>query len=135
MDGMLFVAQRPPWKKFGMLWEFPGGKVEAGENLVDSLVREIREELCLDIAVRGLFRSISHREKDFSIHLHAFWCGVVGGELCLKEHIAFQWAGVPDLKMITFTRADRLLIPFLEELRELPAYSDSARGEFPPQSR
>ena len=50
-QGRLFVAQRPPWKKFGLLWEFPGGKVEPGEGLEQSLVREIKEELCLDIRV------------------------------------------------------------------------------------
>ncbi len=119
-EGRLFVAQRPPWKKFGLLWEFPGGKVEPGEGLEQSLIREIREELCLDINVHSLFKNICHDEADFEIDLHAFWCEISGGTLCLSEHVAFKWANVSELKLIDLTRADCLLIPFLENLSELP---------------
>jgi 8-oxo-dGTP diphosphatase len=121
-QGRLFVAQRPPWKKFGLLWEFPGGKVEPGEDLEQSLVREIKEELCLDIRVRGLFKKISQQEPDFAIDLHAYWCVVCGGTLRLIEHIAFMWANLSEMKLIDFTQADRLLIPFLESLREFPDF-------------
>ncbi|MFZ2447299.1 MAG: (deoxy)nucleoside triphosphate pyrophosphohydrolase [Syntrophobacteraceae bacterium] len=120
--GRLFVARRPPWKKFGLLWEFPGGKVEPGEDLRGSLAREIKEELCLDVTVRDLFRTVSHREEDFAIHLHAYWCSVRGGKLCLREHVAFRWANLSELGNIDLTGADRLLIPFLEKLPELPVY-------------
>ena len=116
--GRLFVGQRPPWKKFGLLWEFPGGKVEPGESLEQSLVREIREELCLDIVVRELFKKISRDEQDFDIDLHAYWCEICGGKLCLIEHVAFTWANLPELKRMNLTRADRLLIPFLEDKPE-----------------
>ena len=120
--GRLLVAQRPPWKKFGLLWEFPGGKVEPGEGLEESLVREIKEELCLDIRVHGLFKNISQREPDFEIDLHAYWCRIYGGTLCLLEHVAFMWAKLPELKQMDFTKADRLLIPFLEKLPEFPDF-------------
>ncbi len=120
VDGRIFVAQRPSWKKFGLKWEFPGGKVEPGERLEDSLVREIREELCLDIAVHGFFRTVSYEEKDFAIKLHAFWCCVTGGMLCLKEHAAFRWVKGPELWEIDLTGADLLLIPFLERLDDFP---------------
>ncbi len=121
-QGRLFVAQRPPWKKFGLLWEFPGGKVEPGEGLEQSLVREIKEELCLDIHVRGLFKKISQQGPDFAIDLHAYWCAICGGTLCLIEHIAFMWANLSELKQIDFTQADRLLIPFLESLSVFPDF-------------
>lgn len=121
-QGRLFVAQRPPWKKFGLLWEFPGGKVEPGEGLEQSLVREIREELCLDIRVRGLFKKISQQEPDFAIDLHAYWCAISGGTLRLTEHIAFKWADLSELKQIDFTQADRLLVPFLESLPVFPDF-------------
>ncbi len=117
-QGRLFVAQRPPCKKFGLLWEFPGGKVEPGESLEQSLIREIREELCLDIKVLGLFRTIRQQEAEPSIDLHAYWCEISGGTLCLSEHVAFMWANISELKQINLTRADRLLIPFLESLPE-----------------
>ncbi|MGA2026926.1 MAG: (deoxy)nucleoside triphosphate pyrophosphohydrolase [Syntrophobacteraceae bacterium] len=121
-QGRLFVAQRPPWKKFGLLWEFPGGKVEPGEGLEHSLVREIKEELCLNIYVRGLFKKISLQEPDFAIDLHAYWCSICGGTLRLVEHIAFMWANLSELKQIDFTQADRLLIPFLENLPVFPDF-------------
>ena len=119
-QGRLFVAQRPPWKRFGLLWEFPGGKVEPGEGLEQSLIREIREELCLDIKVRGLFRAICQQDLEPAIDLHAYWCEISGGTLCLSEHVAFMWVNVSELKQMNFTKADRLLIPFLENLPEFP---------------
>jgi 8-oxo-dGTP diphosphatase len=124
-QGRLFVAQRPPWKKFGLLWEFPGGKVEPGEGLEQSLVREIKEELCLDIHVCGLFKKISQQEPDLAIELHAYWCAINGGTLRLIEHIAFMWADLSELKRIDFTQADRLLIPFLESLPVFPDFQST----------
>jgi mutator protein MutT len=123
LQGRLFVGQRPPWKKFGLLWEFPGGKVEPGESLEQSLIREIKEELCLDIIVRDLFKKIRQEESDFEIDLHAYWCEVQGGRLCLSEHVAFMWANLSELRGINLTRADRLLIPFLESVPEFPEFS------------
>ncbi len=118
--GRVFIAQRPPWKKFGLLWEFPGGKVEPGEGRKESLVREIREELCLDIKVGDLFRTIFHEGADFKVDLHAYWCAILGGKLCLKEHVAYKWVYPSELKNFDLTQADRLLVDCLEKLTELP---------------
>jgi len=121
-EGRLLAAQRPPWKKFGLLWEFPGGKVEPGEGLEESLVREIKEELCLDIRVRGLFKEISQQGHDLEINLHAYWCEIRGGTLQLLEHVAITWANPSELKQMDFTKADRLLIDLLEKLPEFPKF-------------
>ena len=118
--GRLLLARRPPEKKFGLLWEFPGGKVEPGEGLEEALVREIREELCLDIKVGALFKAVSRREPGFEVDLHAYWCEIRVGTLCLKEHVALIWATLSELKGLALTRADCLLMPFLEELGEFP---------------
>jgi mutator protein MutT len=118
--GRLLVARRPPGKKFGLLWEFPGGKVEPGEGLEESLAREIKEELCLDIAVRDLFKTISQREPGMAVDLHAYWCEILSGSLCLHAHVALKWATIPELKDLPLTQADRLLMPFLEALSKLP---------------
>jgi 8-oxo-dGTP diphosphatase len=121
-QGRLLVAQRPPWKKFGLQWEFPGGKVEPGEGLEESIIREIKEELCLDIRVRGLFKNIYQQDRELVIDLHAFWCEICGGTLRLIEHVAFMWANISELNRMDFTKADRLLIPFLEGLPEFPDF-------------
>jgi len=120
--GKILVAQRPPWKKFGLLWEFPGGKVEPGESLEESIIREIKEELCLDIRVCGLFHSISQQEIGLEMDLHAYWCQICGGTLQLIEHVAFAWASLFELNGMNLTKADRLLIPFLQKLPELPKF-------------
>ena len=120
VQGRLFIAQRPPQKKFGLLWEFPGGKVEAGESLEDSLIREIREELCWEIRVGGLFQRIRCRLPDLSIDLYAFWCEILGGTLCLREHVAYQWTSVRELIQFGFTEVDHQLVLMLQALPELP---------------
>ncbi len=118
--GRLFIAQRPPNKKFGLCWEFPGGKVDAEESLQDCLQREIKEELNWEIEVGQLFEHICHEYEDFRIDLFAFWSRIHGGKLKLREHIACDWVSIPALRGYVFTEADRLLIERLERLASLP---------------
>ena len=127
--GRLFVAQRPPHKKFGLCWEFPGGKVEAGESLENALAREIEEELCWEIQVKELFQTVRYRRSGFGIDLHAFWCSIRGGALKLKEHVTYRWATVEELKQLNLTEPDRHLISLIGEL---PATVEKApKGAFP----
>ncbi|MGV8073965.1 MAG: (deoxy)nucleoside triphosphate pyrophosphohydrolase [Syntrophobacteraceae bacterium] len=118
--GSLFIAQRPPNKKFGLMWEFPGGKVEAGESLDAALVREIREELCWEITVEKLFQSVRCNLHGVGIDLHAFWCRICSGELCLNDHVAHAWVSVKALKSFRFTEADLQIVLSLEKLGRLP---------------
>jgi 8-oxo-dGTP diphosphatase len=119
----LFIAQRPAGKKFALMWEFPGGKVEPGESLEGSLVREIAEELCWQIRVRAFFRTVPHIQPGLAVDLHTFWCSIDGGELCLREHIAFRWVHVHELSRFGLTEADRKLVAHLEELHRLPLWN------------
>jgi mutator protein MutT len=119
--GRLFIAQRPSYKKFGLMWEFPGGKVEPGESLEESLVREIREELSWEICVHGLFKTITHESSELCIELYAFWCAIHGGALHLNEHAACSWAYPVELRTIGLTLPDLKLLSFIEELGPLPA--------------
>ncbi len=129
VQGRLFIAQRPPNKKFGLLWEFPGGKVESGESLQDSLIREIGEELCWEIQVGSLFQHLQCRLLDLNIDLYAFWCTIIRGELCLREHVAFHWAKASELRQFRFTDVDRQLVLMIAELSELP---QGSRSTHPP---
>jgi 8-oxo-dGTP diphosphatase len=119
-EGRLFIAQRPPHKKFGLLWEFPGGKVEPGESLEEALHREICEELCWEVEVGRLFRHVSHYQPELEIDLFAFWCSIKCGTLCLREHVAYTWAFPGQLREYPFTSADDKLLLFLEALERLP---------------
>jgi len=126
--GRLFVAQRASHKKFGLMWEFPGGKVEAGETLEESLAREIAEELCWEIRVGDFFRLIHHESPGLCIDLYAFWCTILGGSLCLREHAACCWASPEELRTFCLTPPDLGLLPFIENLEELPGNAgDSER--------
>ena len=127
--GRLLIAQRPAHKRFGLSWEFPGGKVEPGEGLKESLVREIREELCLEIAVGSLFRLVKYRAGDFGIDLYSYWCSIFQGKLSLQEHIAFEWVFPKDLSRFGLTNADRILVPFLEALSGLPEVPPAGQTE------
>lgn len=120
LQGRLFIAQRPPHKTSGLSWEFPGGKREAGESLEESLLREIKEELCWDIRVREFFHVAQHHNSSFKLDLHAFWCSIEGGNLCLREHVAFEWVFPRELDNYELTAADRQLVPLLLSLPQLP---------------
>jgi mutator protein MutT len=128
--GRLFIAQRPSNKKFGLCWEFPGGKVDPHESLEQCLQREIREELNWDIHVGDLFGQICHQQDDYRIDLFAFWTEISGGRLELREHVACQWVALEALRRYTFTEADRLLIAQLESLSSLPEFPSFQAAEF-----
>jgi 8-oxo-dGTP diphosphatase len=123
--GRIFIAQRPPHKTSGLCWEFPGGKVEPGEQLEEALMREIREELCWDIRVGKLFQTIRHRSNSFGIDLHAFWCSIYGGSLKLREHVACHWARIEELKRFELTEADRQLALLMEQFPGVVSEDDS----------
>lgn len=94
-------------------YEFPGGKIEAGESEADALVREISEELAMDIVVLKKFLTVEHSYPDFSLTMHSFLCEVKTRELTLTEHIDAQWLLSNELEPLDWAAAD---IPIVERL-------------------
>jgi A/G-specific adenine glycosylase len=118
-EGQLLIAQRPLDGLLGGLWEFPGGKVEAGETLPDCLKRELREELGIEVEVGELFTSVQHAFTHFKITLHAFTCRYVSGE---PQKIGVQdwvWVKPDELSKYSFGKADREVIRALDERRQM----------------
>ncbi len=95
-------------------WEFPGGKVEPGEEPADALVREIREELACDIAVTGMLQGSEPVRPGWTLRVAL--AELVDGEPIPHEHDALRWLGPEDLDDVDWLGPD---LPFLDELREI----------------
>ena len=104
-DGRLLATQRGygPWKDW---WEFPGGKVEQGEEPREALRREMQEELAVDIEVGNLVATVEYDYPDFHLSMLCFRCRVVAGRLTLLEHEAARWLSQEELDAIRWLPAD-----------------------------
>ena len=95
-------------------WEFPGGKVEAGETQEAALAREIQEELGLVIQVNAPFLTVEYEYLDFRITMHGLRCSALTHELTLHEHIAYTWLRRDQLHTLDWAAADLPLVAKLQ---------------------
>lgn len=112
-DGKFLIAQRPLDGLLGGLWEFPGGKLEDGETVTDALVREIREELGVEIRPNHPITSVKHAFTHFRITLHAYHATLISGDI---QHIGVRdhaWVTLDTLDQYAFGTADRKVIAAL----------------------
>ena len=114
-QGALLITQRHPDAHLGGLWEFPGGKREAGETFQDCLVRELREELGIEIEVGPLVESLIHAYPEKTVHLRFFRCRWKQHEPQALGCPAFKWVTAGELDDYAFPAADARL---LQKLRE-----------------
>lgn len=112
----VLITQRSAAMSQPLLWEFPGGKVEAGETEEACLVREIQEELNLIISPQQALSSSTCTYPNKTIELIPFICSLVSGEIMLLEHAALKWVAVTELRDYDWCPAD---IPIVEEYIEM----------------
>jgi len=111
--GKVLLAKRPPGGMLAGLWEFPGGKQERGESLVDCLRREIQEELEIVIDVEEEVASVEHQYTHLSITLHAFAARYRSGRARAVGCSAFEWIDVDRLENFAIPRADHRVLEAL----------------------
>jgi len=96
-------------KKF----EFPGGKMEGGETKKQTIIREIKEELNMDIIPIKELKTVEHEYPDFNLKMHSFISECLSTEVFLSEHIDYKWLSVSELETLDWAAAD---LPIVEQL-------------------
>lgn len=108
-ENRIFATQRG-YGEFKDGWEFPGGKIEAGETPEQALIREIKEELDIEIKVGELLHTVEYDYPKFHLRMHCFFCTIKSGELVLREHEAAKWLTKETLNSVEWLPADLELI-------------------------
>lgn len=113
-QGRLLITQRPQHVPHGGFWEFPGGKLETGECATSALIREIKEEVDLDILSFERLDTVSHQYADKHVQLHVFIVNKFSGIPCCKEgQPAMRWILKEDLQSQEFPEANHKIIRLL----------------------
>ena len=113
-DGQVFATQRG-YGEFQGWWEFPGGKMEAGESPQLALKREIREELDAEIEVKELLETVEWDYPNFHLTMHCFICNLLSESLHLNEHEAATWLTHETLRSVKWLPADEILLEKIAE--------------------
>ena len=114
-EGKILCVQRSGNKLeyISKKWEFPGGKVESGEELENTIKREILEELKVKIYVRDFLVQVNHEYPDFKLKMDTFICEIENGDLTLTEHIDLKWLSTSELSTLDWAAAD---VPIVAKL-------------------
>ena len=114
-EDSIFATKRG-YGEFAGGWEFPGGKIEAGETAKEALIREIMEELDTLIDVGQLIDTVEYDYPSFHLTMHCFFCSIISGDLVLKEHEAAKWLKKEELFSVDWLPADLGLIDKIKEM-------------------
>lgn len=108
-DDRIFATARG-YGEFKGLWEFPGGKIEPEETPREALIREIKEELDIEISVGDLIETVEYDYPHFHLSMDCFWCSICAGEISLKEAASARWLRVTELDEVVWLPADITLL-------------------------
>ena len=127
-ENNIFATQRG-YGEFKDGWEFPGGKIEPGETSQEALVREIKEELDIEIEVKDFLETVEYDYPTFHLSMDCFFCTIKSGELVLKEHEAAKWLTVETLDSVDWLPADQGLVEGIREYLTYPCLSNCRKSD------
>ena len=106
VDGRVLICQRPEGKQLAGLWEFPGGKVEPGETVVEALKREVKHRVGVEILPGAQISSVAHAYEHYTVELHLYDCRITLGEPAAVNVQQFRWVESAEFEDLPFTPAD-----------------------------
>ena len=112
-DDKFLIAQRNLKKAQGGLWEFPGGKIEEGETNHQTLSRELREELDINVEIGDFFYQVEHDYPDFHLSMAVFECNLISKEMKMNVHKGIKWLKPEEMMTLDWAAAD---IPVAEKV-------------------
>ena len=112
-DNKYFIAKRNKDKHLGGYFEFPGGKQDDNETLEQTAIREIKEELNVDITVDRKLGEEHYSDEKINVHLHYFFCTIIKGDIVLKEHEEAAWVSKEEFNNYNFAEGDKDIISLL----------------------
>lgn len=115
-NNKILCCQRPAHKSMGLKWEFPGGKIEEGESEEECIVREIKEELNVDIVIDDKLKSCKTELEKLIIELIPFVCSIKNAQLQTQEHERVLWLKKEELSKLDWAKPD---IPMVELIKKL----------------
>jgi 8-oxo-dGTP diphosphatase len=115
-DGRILITQRSARMKMPLKWEFPGGKVEKGEDGERAIIREIKEELDLDIKILKTHIPYEHNYPGFTLFMMPYEAEIIGGDLFLKEHRTYAWVRPNELPSFDFSEGDLEIVRRLTQI-------------------
>lgn len=116
-DGRVLTAKRSETMSMAHKWEFPGGKIRAGESREDCILREIMEELAMAVSIRGALTPCTHDYGNVTVTLYPFVCVIEEGTPVCREHSAIAWLFPEDLPSLDWAEADIPVVrAYLENL-------------------
>ena len=114
-QGKILIDRRLDKGDMAGLWEFPGGKIEPGETVEDCVIREIKEEINLDVRVGDRLMFIEHDYPKFKVSLHVYWCKYISGEPQALECQEIRWVKPEALNDFQFPEANQAIIDAIQQ--------------------
>ncbi|NLZ52866.1 MAG: 8-oxo-dGTP diphosphatase MutT [Thermoanaerobacteraceae bacterium] len=111
----VLITRRAPKENFAGGWEFPGGKIEVDETPQDCLVRELKEELNIEVSIGKFCTEVTHDYGNMNINLITYYCTIINGEIQVSVHDKYKWVNIKDLLKYDLLPAD---VPIAKKVME-----------------